>query len=312
MNNKNVFWGVILVVIGALFIFDNLGIFDFSFRAIFDLWPALLILWGISLLPIKGGIKTVLSIATVVLALGVATTRDYSDHWTNQLSRHHIRFNNVDWDTDDEADDEQTYNYMFNEDYDSSIEKALLNMDIAAGKFRIVDPTDYLIDFEAENNIGKYTSEVMKNGSTTEIYVRLNEEHFRTGTNKSRAYIKLNTNPLWKMKLDVGAADFNADLRAFKISDITIDGGASSIKLKIGDEQKQTHIDIQSGASSVKIYVPESAGCELVSESFLSDLDVNGFIKDGKVYRTANFDNAKQRIYIKMEAAISSLDIIRE
>lgn len=313
MNNKNVFWGVILVVIGALFIFSNLGWFDFSFRALFDLWPALLIIWGISMLPIKGGLKTTLSIVTVLLAVFIGFTRDYSNHWTNNLSKH-IRVNGSSWDKydkDDESSD-NVYTYAFNEDYDGTIEKAILNMDIAAGKFRIEDTTAFLIDFEAENNVGQYNKEIMKNGSTTEIYVRLEDGNFRSGTNKNRAYIKLNTEPSWEMKLDVGAADFVADLRAFKIGRVEIDGGASSIKLKIGDKQKETNIDIESGASAVKIYIPVSAACEVISNTILSDLDLEGFIKEGKTYRTKNFDEAKQKIYITLDAAVSALNVIRE
>lgn len=313
MNNKNVFWGVLLVVVGALFIFSNLGFFDFSFRAIFDMWPALLILWGVSMLPIKGGLKTILSIVAVLLAVFVATTRDYSDHWTSHLGPN-IHVGDFDWEDseDDEYSSENTYTYSFNEDYAESIKTAILNMDIAAGKFRIEDTTEFLIDFEAENNLGQYKDEVMKNGSTTEIYVRLEDGNFKSGKNKNRAYIKLNTQPVWEMKLDVGAADFVADLRDFKVSRVEIDGGASSIKIKIGDRQEETNIDIESGASAVKIYVPESAACEVVSNTVLSDLDLDGFIKEGKTYRTPNFDEAKQKIYIELDAAISALNVIRE
>lgn len=312
MNNRSVFWGVILVVIGSLFIFDNIGWLDFSFRALFDMWPALLIIWGISMLPIKGSLKTILAIITVLLALSVSFTRDYSDHWTTKLKRH-VNIKNVDWDDEShDKSDGKVYTYNFNEDYNETIKTAILHMDIAAGKFRIEDSTSFLIDFDAENNIGRYNKEVMKNGSTTEIYVRLDEGRIKSGTNKNRAYIKLNPIPVWELNLDVGAADFYSDLRNYKVSNINIDGGASAIKLKIGSMQNETKVKIESGASAVKIYIPELAGCEVISESFLSDLDLNGFIKEGKVYRTPNFNDSKQKIYINLEAAISALNVIRE
>jgi len=313
MKNKNVFWGVILVVIGALFIFDNLGWFDFSFRSLFDMWPVLLIIWGISMLPINSGLKTTLSVITVLLAVFIGSTRDYSDHWSTKL-RNNVHMRSVNWDNseDDSSQSDDVYTYTFNEEYDASIKTAILNMDIAAGKFRIEDTTSYLIDFEAENNIGQYTNEVMKNGSTTEIYVRLEDSHFRSGRNKNRAYIKLSTEPVWEMKLDVGAADFVGDLREFKVSIVEIDGGASSIKLKIGDKQDETNIDIETGASAVKIYIPELAGCEVISNTVLSDLDLNGFIKEGKTYRTQDFKDKKQKIYITLDAAVSALNVIRE
>lgn len=313
MNNKNVFWGIILVVVGALFIFSNLGFFDFSFRAIFDMWPALLILWGISMLPIKGGLKTSLSVVTVLLTVFVATTRDYSDHWSTNFGPR-VHMGNFGWEDFDEDENfsDDVYSFAFTEDYNESIEVAVLNMDIAAGKFRIEGITDFLIDFEAESTIGQYDKEIMKNGSTTEIYVRLKDGRFRSGKNRNRAYIMLNNQPTWEMKLDVGAADFMADLRDFKISRVEIDGGASAIKLKIGDKQEETSIDIESGASAVKIYIPESAACEVISNTVLSNLDLDGFIKDGKTYRTPNFKEAKQKIYIELDAAISAVNVIRQ
>jgi hypothetical protein len=313
MNNKNVFWGIILVVIGVLFILSNLGVFDFSFRALFDMWPALLVIWGISMLPIKGGLKTTLSVITVLFAVFVASTRDYSGHWSNQIGpRVHMGNFNLDDFEDDENYSDENYTFLFTEDYDESVKTAVLNMDIAAGKFTIEEATDFLIDFEAENNLGQYEKEIMKNGSTTEIYVRLEDGKLRSGSNKNRAFISLNTQPTWEMKLDIGAAEFVADLRAFKVGNVEIDGGASAIKIKIGDKQEETNIDIESGASSVKIYIPESAACEVLSNTVLSDLDLDGFIKDGKTYRTSNFEEAKQKIYIELDAAISSLNVIRE
>ena len=46
---RNVFWGVILIGLGALFLLDNMGVVDFG-EAISTYWPALLILWGINVL----------------------------------------------------------------------------------------------------------------------------------------------------------------------------------------------------------------------------------------------------------------------
>lgn len=312
MKNKNVFWGIILVVVGALFILDNLELINFSFRAIFDLWPAFLILWGISMLPIKSNLKTIFSVVIVLIAVAIGLTKDYSQHWTSNLNRH-FHMNKMGWhDRDDSDTAVVAYSYSFYEEFDSTTKTAILNMDIAAGKFRIEESTDYLINFEAENNVGQYSKDIMKNATSTEIYVRLEDGHFKSGSNKNTARIQLNKQPNWDMKLDVGAADLNCDLREFKIGKIEIDGGASSIKLKIGDKQAETHINIESGASAVKIYIPVDAACELESNTVLSDLDLKDFVKEGKVYRTPNFGTGKQKIYIVLDAAISALDVIRE
>ncbi len=46
---RNLIWGFILVTIGILLLFDNLGIADFG-EVLHDYWPLLLVLWGIGIL----------------------------------------------------------------------------------------------------------------------------------------------------------------------------------------------------------------------------------------------------------------------
>jgi len=46
---RNLFWGFVLIAFGILFLLDNLGYADFS-EIIHNLWPLLLVLWGLSIL----------------------------------------------------------------------------------------------------------------------------------------------------------------------------------------------------------------------------------------------------------------------
>lgn len=49
---RNLFWGIVLITFGVLFLLDNLGYADFS-ELIHDYWPLILIVWGFSLLTHK-------------------------------------------------------------------------------------------------------------------------------------------------------------------------------------------------------------------------------------------------------------------
>ncbi len=44
-KNNSIFWGIVLVVVGALFLLDNLG-FNISWWKIVKLWPLILIYFG--------------------------------------------------------------------------------------------------------------------------------------------------------------------------------------------------------------------------------------------------------------------------
>lgn len=319
MENRNVFWGVLLVAIGGLFILNNMDLLDFSFRALVGLWPLLLVGWGISILPVKSIYKTTASIVIILAALVYASTSD-KDFWWENNNFKAFKHGNVHFDTSDDADDsddsnrdETYYTFEFDEEMDSNITEAKLEMDVAAGKFRIDDTVnDHLIAFDAYSNIGPYNSNMVTNGERAEIFISMEDAIIKNGTNRNRATIKLNPDVVWDLNFNIGAADFRGDFRKFKVANIDIDGGASSIKIKIGELQKATHIKMDAAAASIKIDIPENAGCKIDSDSFLVDLDLDGFSKnsDGD-YVSGNFKDSEQKIYIEIDAAISHLVVRR-
>ena len=69
MKYRHVFWAFILIAIGVLFMLNNFGVLEFGFRALWSLWPLILILWGISILPIRDTIKIVSLVAVLVVTV---------------------------------------------------------------------------------------------------------------------------------------------------------------------------------------------------------------------------------------------------
>lgn len=322
MENRNIFWGILLVSIGGLFILDNLDILNFSFRALVDLWPLLLVGWGISIIPMKPLYKTIAGLSIAIFALVYASTNDKDFWWENNnfsgFKHGNVHINSSNNDDADDADsdnyeEETYYSFQFDEEMDAAITEAKLEMDVAAGKFRIDEAvTDHIIDFSAYSNIGPYNSNMVTNENRAEIFISMDDAIIKNGTNRNKANVKLNPAIVWDLKFNIGAADFRGDFRQFKISDIEIDGGASSIRLKIGDLLETSSIDIEAGAASIRIDIPIDAGCKIVSETFMVDLDLDGFTKneDG-IYFSDNYKESTQKINVKLEAAISQLTVNR-
>jgi len=114
------------------------------------------------------------------------------------------------------------------------------------------------------------------------------------------------------MIFDIGAADMNLDLTNYIIDTISVDAGASSIKMKLGGKSPCTHVSLNAGASSIKVDVPEEAGCQINSESFLISRNFKGFDKKAdRMYQTSNFNSSKKKIYITIETAVSSIEVNR-
>jgi hypothetical protein len=112
------------------------------------------------------------------------------------------------------------------------------------------------------------------------------------------------------MDFNLGAASIDMDLSPYTIGFARFDVGAASVKIKLGSKADTSNVDIHTGASSVELYVPSNAGCQIVADASLSGENYPDFTKTGdKTYKTANFDTAPKRIYININAGVSSLKV---
>ncbi len=298
MKYKNIFWGIVLIAIGVMFILKNLDIINFNWFMLFQLWPLILVFWGISLIPVKDYVKFILMLLS--LSIGI---------WLVNYYKSDIFFG---WHIN--KDDKKNWTEQrMSETYDSTITKATLRLDAVAGNYTIKSTTEKLIDFESKGNIGDYkllvsnedSSKVVKIGLESNV-VNINSENKGNETN-----ILLNANPLWNLKFEAGASDIDFDLSQFKVEKIKFDGGASNIKIKIGNKIPMVNLDVDAGASSIKILIPKESGCELIGDNVLSSLHFENFTSKDGVYRTDNFENASNKIYIKIDAAVSKMKIER-
>ena len=317
MNYKKIFWGVVLVAIGTLFILKNLGVIWVSWCMIFRLWPLLFIFWGISVIPVKNYVKLILSFLILILGIVIISNSNYRHQrcWNWNIQRDYGNNNKYYYDYNDDEDFEDNEKYYYqnlNEPYDSSTVEAVLKFDAAAGNFEIEDETDMLFDFEKEGNLGNYVVTTKDKNGKKIIKIRLKNSNVEINDNENSAKIKLNTKPVWDFDFNAGAAELNADLSEYKIGKINIDGGASSIDIKLGNKNKLTKLDINAGAASIKIKVPESSGCEVKISTVLSGKDFHGFERiERGLYRTENFQKTTKKIYIEIDAAVSGITVQR-
>lgn len=307
MKTKHIFWGTLFISIGILILLNNFNYINFYWCDFWNYWPVVLILWGVAIVVKDKIFKGILAgISGLLLALIIFTIFKGTANVIN---------NNIDWDDKDFSvrynDSDNISNY--NEAFDPAIKEAVLHFKSGAGSFHISDTTNDLIS-AVSNNIN-YTFSVDKNSTgTTDVYLKWDDDNYRFRYKKSRnkSSIKLNTNPIWDLDFDLGAASMNFDFTKHKIKDVDINMGAASLKMKLGDLYDETHVRIKGGVSSIQIYVPDNSACEIISENTLSSKSYRGFNKVfGKTYRTDNFDTATKKIYLDINADISSVKVSR-
>ena len=300
MKFRNIFWGMILILIGVLFTLDNLNLLDFDWYNLWRLWPVVLVLWGVSILPVKSIIKIVLVI--IVLAGSVFYMMNRTVHWHDDDFYISYNYNF----------DNKTVNQEFTIPYEDSVEFATLNMEIAASTFMLIDDSFALVGFEKRGTLIDYKYSISQTDDMVDIDIYIEDDVVLRSHSNTRIAMSLNPHPVWDLQFEIGAADVEFDLSGLKVNELEVDGGAAAIMIKLGNEYADTRVNVESGVSSIKIKVPEESGCELNITSVLSGKTIRGFEKiDHGHYKTKNFDEAENKIYLVIETAMSSCSIIR-
>ena len=199
------------------------------------------------------------------------------------------------------------------EEFDSLTKVGQLNLKIGVGEFTIKDTTYKLVEVDHNNDGANYSMTTNKTEDSTAIVnISLDKNEFKNGDIKNSVNIKLNPKPVWDLDLNVGAASVDFDLSSFKTRNVNIQGGASEIDMKLGAALPQSDVKVEAGAASITIHVPESAGCEIISNTFLASKNFEGFTKVGSQhYQTPGFDKSTNKIKIVFQAGVASVNVER-
>ena len=307
---KSIFWGILLISIGILWILKTLGFIHFSFVLFLKLWPLVLIFVGIKLMPIQDKWKIILNI--IVLCCGVAFLIIFSNPKYGNSKWNKFFFCSNSWSSCDKETSISTNNQSIIkfEDY----ENAHLDLTASAGKL-VFETGDELIaiqDGEKSNSKINIISKIDDSGIKIKAEVHPLKNNI-IGNNSHQYNILLNSSPVWEMDMDLNATAGEIDLSEFKVKDLEIESNASALELKIGSLYPNVNITIESNISDVEITVPKDMKCLLKkSDSNLSSFSVTGLTKqnDNQYVSTGDHETAGA-INITIAANVSSVEVKR-
>jgi len=329
MRNDKIIPGVILVLIGGAILLANYGYLHFHWWNIFRLWPIFLVIGGINLLFAhnKSPWASILKISVVVLGFALVLFGNFGDRYSFWPGSHfgwHNHNNDNDNDNSDDNDDDDSdnnkgdtkaaINGVFNDPYNASIKVARLNVSGGATSYYLSGTTDQLFSAATRDNANRYALLTSKDDDSVSVvsFHMKDRNGINFDSDKSRADFSLNTNPIWEIHADAGAAKLDFDLSKFKVRELKLNGAAGSFHIKLGDPLAETNVEISNVASDVSILVPQGAACSIETDSGLSDNHFEGFNKtDDDNYETAGFATAKTKIHIHIKGLVSGFKVDR-
>jgi hypothetical protein len=305
MKSEKVIWGLLLVFVGGVILFDNLGVIDFYWSFVWRFWPVLLILSGVNMLFSKsdskiGGVIAIGITCAVLIFIGyqgISGRDSFSSGWLEDGNR-------------DSATRPLTT--ILSEPFVAGTRKAELSIKGGASSFNLKESTSNLFEASATRSAGRYSLKKVSRDSVEILDFRMTESSAESSIRENEVNFKMNSAPLWDIKIQMGAGELDFDLSPYNVEKVSLEGGAASFKLKMGMPETATTITIKTGVSDSELFVPRGAGCQIKTDSGLSFEDFDGFTRqpDGS-YATSNFNSTTKRIIIAMKGGLSNIEVKR-
>jgi hypothetical protein len=317
MKLDSVIWGILLLFIGGVLLLDNFGVIEFYWRNVWSFWPVFLIILGVNILFNKHNSQTgsIISLGILVITLSVLFVKGQREPerglWWDRDNVH------IDIDDDDWNKGAHTkLNYAEPFLPGDAEKRTILNISGGANTYELKGETDSLFAADVRENRRGMKFMLRKDvaDSINTINFKMNGkskgQYF--GNNGNSVDFYLNVQPTWEMNVAMGAGSVDFDLTKYKVRTFKFDGGAADIDVKIGNLLPITDVNVKVGMADIKIEIPESSGCRIVTRTGFSSRDFDGFtkLKDG-TYESANYQSSTKKIFINLDGGFSNFEVKR-
>jgi hypothetical protein len=303
MKPSRIFWGTLFAAFGILLLIGRN--FDLQFDAIWRFWPLALVFIGLAMMlkqpKIRGALAGLAALGIALLLFGLVTFEWLGPNF-------HISVDN-----DEKEDGVQVQE--FSEPLAPAVQRATLRLEAAAGTYTVDSGSGELLHASVRSSIGGFLLDRESTADDVRFFLHPEQKSVRVSSVRNalnEVKVKIHPAPMWDIDFDIGAAKMECDFSRLRVQSVHINAGAASLKLKLGTPEGEMHVKVSAGASTMRISVPESAGCEVRVDGGLSSKKLAEFdkVRDG-LYQTANFAQEPRKIYIDVDAGVSSFRVVR-
>lgn len=288
------FWGLFFVAFGGLFLLQNLDIVDVDFSEVWQLWPIIIILFGLSLLSVKSRLWRSIAIITAIISVAVIVAAALG-----YMPRDNTASENSSISISQETSDVRSVNL--------SVKSGAGNLSMSTHDSDQAVIATLDSDIATLNQSSAISDGVHNISLSTDANIR-----WWLGSFRNDLTVSVTERQPVDLTVDFGASSADIDLRKAKLNTLKVKTGASSLVAKIGSKVDRTTVDIEAGASSVELHLPSASGVRVELESGLSSTDLQGLDDKGNgVWESPGFDEAEQTVAVTAKIGAGSLDLKR-
>ena len=287
---------IILIVLGALFLLDNLNVISgVDWETIWKLWPILLIALGLEVVLGRRLSCGALILVLLIVVIGGAAV------WWSVASR------------DGERTTEQL---IWPKD---GIERAELELNLGIGELRLDGASDMGELMIADLDLARgaevsHNSDTMGTGDdVVRAWLRSDGDFFSfpriLDSRASEWDVQLNDSVRWEMDLKFGLADAHLDLSDLQVSELTLDRGVGSVDVTL-PERGMVRATIDGGLGDITVTIPTGVEARLRVDRGIGGLDVSSrFRRRGDIYETEGLSGAESYIDLTLDVGVGSATV---
>lgn len=291
-------FALLLIVAGIIFLGLNFGLLQPDVLInLWRFWPVLLIALGIVILGKRHIPKWFATLLVGVMFFAVLAGVIY---WDKNIHNAIVS----------RANEEEVV--RIDEPLSANIEKLSLTLNLGAQNIVLDALSSGLLKgtILAGRNNPKITIE--EKGNTAEVRVRQHIGWLNRALEGQTDLQITNQIPvdLW---LNLGATDLKADFSKIILNSLSMNAGAGANNIKLGTMSPKISVEINAGASNIKIMVPKASGLKVQRATGLVAVEYNdiemGEESDKYIRESTNF-GAANNIEVNLKAGASSVEFI--
>jgi hypothetical protein len=135
---------------------------------------------------------------------------------------------------------------------------------------------------------------------------------YRTGASESEiSFDEPNPERMDEMELAAGAAEFRASgLGNARFGRLRFEGAVGDVTLDFrGSWSADAEAEVAMGLGAMKLILPSGIGVEIEKSGLLAGFDPAGMVRTGDAWRTANWEDARYRLRIRIRAAFGHIAV---